>query len=415
MGWPASWRAAWRGLSGPARGLILARLLRSVAQGALVVDFSLYARALGWSAPFLGLVLGAAMLFGAALTGLVGPLSDRLGRRRFLLAYDGAVFAAALVALTVSARLPLACAAVVAGFGRGFNGAAGPFAPVEQAWLAGLVPQGRLGRVLSFNMAVGFSGMTIGALLAAVPGLVGGGAAAYRPLFALTALAAGAVFLLVRGLPEPARAADSQGGVKLARGERALVLRLALVNSLNGLGIGMVAPLLPLWFALRFGLGPGEIAPVVAVGLLLAAAASLLGGRLAGAIGTVRAVVVMRAAGLVFLVALPFAPDFAAAAVLYAARSASNRGTAGARQALALGLVGGGRRGLVASVNTLSMQVPRALGPAVAGLLFARGDLALPFLIAGLCQGLYLVLYRWMFAGYDREARERAVRPEGGG
>ncbi len=408
-----AWRMPWQGLRREAAALIAARGLRSVAQGALAVDFSLYAQALGWSARFLGFTLGVGMLLGAGLTALVGPLSDRIGRRRFLLAYDAAVLAASLLALATPARTPLALAALVGGFGRGANGAAGPFAPVEQAWLAGLAPVERLGRVLSFNMAVGFTGMMSGALLAALPGLASKGpapAAAYRPLFFLSALAAALVFAVVYRLPEPAWGLRRGERAPLAARERELIVRLGLVNTLNGLGIGLVAPLLPLWFALRFGRGPGTIAPVVAAGLLLAALSSLLGGRLSGRVGTVRTVVTMRAIGLGFLLAMPWAPNFGVAAALYAGRSASNRGTAGARQALALGLVDGRRRGLAASVNSLSIQLPRALGPILAGLMISHGELNLPLLLAALCQGGYLLLYPLLFASHDREGRGRAAQ-----
>src|SRR5579875_3866187 len=112
------------------------RFVRSLGQGALVVDFSLYLRALDWTAVDISLVLSGALLLGVVLTLIAGPLSDRWGRRRFILGYEAALFAAALLA-TFSARpLLLSMAALVGGFGRGGNGSAGPFAPLEQAWLA---------------------------------------------------------------------------------------------------------------------------------------------------------------------------------------------------------------------------------------------------------------------------------------
>ncbi len=40
------------------RSLLTIRFIRSVGQGALAVDFTLYLRALGWSAPAISAVLG---------------------------------------------------------------------------------------------------------------------------------------------------------------------------------------------------------------------------------------------------------------------------------------------------------------------------------------------------------------------
>ncbi|MGE5300145.1 MAG: hypothetical protein ACM3MB_04180 [Acidobacteriota bacterium] len=69
--------------------LLLSRTLRSIGQGSLVVDFSLYLHALHWSGFAIGLVLTGSGLFGGALSLLVGASSDRLGRKPFLLVYGG--------------------------------------------------------------------------------------------------------------------------------------------------------------------------------------------------------------------------------------------------------------------------------------------------------------------------------------
>lgn len=119
-----------------ARLLITTRFVRSVGQGAFAVDFSLYLRALDWSAVAISAVLSGALLVGVALTLFAGPLSDRGGRRRFLFVYEAAQCLAGLAALVTAQPWVLCAAALVGGFGRGGNGAAGPFAPVEQAWLA---------------------------------------------------------------------------------------------------------------------------------------------------------------------------------------------------------------------------------------------------------------------------------------
>ncbi|MDD5001132.1 MAG: MFS transporter, partial [Thiomonas arsenitoxydans] len=78
-------RGAWAQISPAARRIILARTARSIGQGALVAAFTLYLHALNWNAPQIGAVLSGGLFIGAALTLWIGPLSDRLGRRQFLL------------------------------------------------------------------------------------------------------------------------------------------------------------------------------------------------------------------------------------------------------------------------------------------------------------------------------------------
>ncbi len=381
--------------------LMAARLARSLAQGALVTDFALYTRTLGWSATRLGLVFALAIGFSVVLTAGVGPASDRFGRRQFLLVYEILSVATAIIALEQTNFLPLAVAAILGGFGRGANGAAGPFAPAEQSWMSVLIAPKQLGAVLSLNASLGFFGMAAGALVAGLIGPV-------RAMFWLPLGAGLIAFLLVWLSPDPQRRVErftesaQQAEVATARVERGLLWRLAGLNLLNGTGIGMVGPFMSWWFAARFGVGAGAIGPSFAIGFVAAGSASLIAGRMTRRYGTVRTVVVMRALGLASLVAMPFMPSFVAAVLLYTLRSALNRGTAGARQAVALGLVRGGRRGLAASVNTLSTMAPRGIAPALAGVLFAEGALVAPFLIAGLFQGAYLVLYPLAFSNHDQ-------------
>ncbi|HEY1410982.1 MAG TPA: hypothetical protein VGF36_02515, partial [Rhodopila sp.] len=78
-----------------------------------------------------------------------------------------------------------------------------------------------------------------------------------------------------------------------------------------------------------------------------------------------------------------------------------NRGTTGARGALSVSIVRAGRRGFAASMANVSMQVPRSISPLLTGLLFAAGDLALPFLVGAAFQGAYIALYYWSFGQLD--------------
>ena len=64
----------------------------------MVVDVSLYLKALGWPAVDISLILSLALLLGVALTLVAGPSSDRRGRRVFLLGYEAVQATAGLAA-----------------------------------------------------------------------------------------------------------------------------------------------------------------------------------------------------------------------------------------------------------------------------------------------------------------------------
>ncbi|HEX5463775.1 MAG TPA: MFS transporter [Burkholderiales bacterium] len=391
--------------------LILARAIRSVSQGLLVVDFTLYLNALGWSAAAIGGLLASALAVQAGLTLLAGPLSDHWGRRRFLLAYELLLIAAAALSLASTASWAIAAAAIMGGFGRGMNGAAGPFAPVEQAWLARVTPFTYRGKIFSLNTALGSFGMGLGALLAATPALWQQwlpGAAAYRPLFGvvlISALATG--FLVFRLTDTRGDAAEEAISAPLRHEENRRLINIAWINALNGAGIGLVGPLMAYWFHLRFGLGPAHIGPMMATGFVATGCTALAAGRFVHRHGMVTTVVAMRSFGLLFLLLLPFAPTFTVGAVLYILRAACTRGTAGARQALNMSLVSDARRGLAATVSALSMQLPRTVGPIVAGAAFGAGYLTAPFLAAAALQGASIALYRVIFRKYEAAVSDK--------
>lgn len=404
--------SSWRGFAPATRRLLGARFWRSLAQGALVVDIALYLHALGWSGAAIGAVLSGGGLVGAGLNLAVGVVSDRSSRKPFLLAYEALTCICALVALFTTRSGILAAAIVFAGFGRGANGAAGPFAPAEQAWLAEAVEPAARGFVYSVNVALGFTGMTIGAFLAMLPALWQhwlGPADAFRPLFLLVLLGNVVNFFLLWRTPElrrvPARTDSDAAPTAAETGERRRENRflgfLMGLNVLNGFAVGLTGPLMAYWFQRRFHVGPSVIAPAMALTFAITAAGSLVAGQLSRSTGVVRVVVWGRGAGAVLLLLLPLMPAFWLAALLYLLRSVFNRGTIGARQALVIGAVREERRGLASSLNALSMQLPQSVGPAIAGSMIGAGWFAAPFVVGAALQGLYALFYGRLFASQE--------------
>ena len=310
----------FRELHPTTKQLLSARALRSIGQGTLVVDFALYLHALQWSAVAIGLLLSASGIFGAALSLLVGTSSDRLRRKPFLLVYETIALLASLAALLTSQSAILAGAAILGGYGRGATGAAGPFSPAEQAWLAEEVAPQQRGRVYSLNTALGFFGMGLGAFIAIAPALWTAllpGALAFRPLFIVVALSAISNLVLLskaqenyQGTPELKTSQAKQSERQVRRQENHILLKLVSINAFNGIAVGLTGPLISYWFLLRYGVGPASIAPVMAITFLITGISSLLTGRLTQKIGIIRSVIWGRSVGLVLLVLLPLMPVY---------------------------------------------------------------------------------------------------------
>lgn len=405
-------RVVFKDLHPTTRRLLLARAWRSVGQGALIVDFALYLHALHWSGAAIGLLLSGAGFLGAALSIAIGVTSDRLRRKPFLLIYEGIALLGGVVALLTARPVPLATAAILNGFGRGANGAAGPFSPAEQAWLAEEVEPRRRGWVYSLNTALGFFGMGLGALFAILPAFWSGwlkGALAYRPMFALVIVASVANLVLLGRAREQyhGRVRDinfqeeRRRTAPLRHRENRILGLLVFINAFNGLAIGLTGPLIAYWFMRRFHVGPASIAPVMAATFLITGVSSLLTGKLTERVGIIHSMVWARLVGLILLVLIPLAPVYWLASLCFILRSAFNRGSAGARQALAIGLVRDERRGLATSLNTVSFQMPQSVGPGIAGALLDLGRFPLPFYAAAVLQGIYLVAYARVFRRYE--------------
>ncbi|MHB8368802.1 MAG: MFS transporter [Leptospirales bacterium] len=389
--------------------LMGARTARSIGQGALAANFILELKRVGWSAPAIGAVLSGGIAFSIAATLLLGPASDRFGRKPFLAGYELlqllCAFGGFLTETGTPSNLVLTLIAIVGGFGQATGGGAGAFSPVEQSWLSRLLPDPLRSHYFSLNTATGFFGMALGALSGLYPHFfpsMGNPDLLARGVF-LTVMAGALLALLLLLFVPDTTSSPTVVLEETRKSEWALLRTLIGVNSLNGLSLGLYAPLMAYWFSLRFGRGPGSIGLAMAGGYLLAGIFSLASAPLSRRLGTVRTVIAGRGAGLVFTLLIPLMPTFALAVLAHLLRVASNQGTIGARQALSVSLVGEGRRGLAASLHNVSMQIPQSIGPTIGAALLSHGMTGMPFFLGALLQGGYLFFYYRAFEGFDRK------------
>ena len=149
-------------------------------------------------------------------------------------------------------------------------------------------PQRDAAAVFSANAAIGFLGMALGALLAGGVHLLSGPLGmmlAYKSLFLLSMVGSVLAFIFISSLHEPKNKKSHPGPARRQaeraidrdqvaggknRAENRMLGRLIIANTLNELGIGMIAPLIAYWFALRFRHGPGSIRPAPAGSFLWA-------------------------------------------------------------------------------------------------------------------------------------------------
>lgn len=443
---PDGARARWRGAVLPPwqdRNLVIVLLARFVMSGARAIAgvvTALYLAAEGFSGIEIGILFVCVTVASALMASGIGLFSDRVGRKPFLVTVPFLAAVAALAFAEVRTPAVLFVAAALGTFGRGAGaggGAVGPYQPAESALVTEGVPQGE--RQAAFGRLAFMSslGALVGGLLAELAGTRAhlGSAeatAVYRPAFLAAAVLAALAGVLALWLRETGRVGATGGkGAEREPGagrrrERVrwparswpALWRLWVTNGVNGFAIGMVGPFLSYWLYRRYGVGPGTIGLLFAIVNLGSLASTLSAAGIARRVGTVRAIVVVRAISGVLLVPMVLAPTYWLAGAIYFVRMLAQRVGLPLRQSYTQDLADPTERASVAALSNLPSQATMAGSQAFAGYLFDEVSLSAPFELAAVFQCLnalsYAVLFVWA-PPRTAQARSRATTPASAG
>lgn len=421
-------------------GLVLsARGAMSAARALAGVLVPIYLAILGYDAVQLGVLFTAVALVSAALSALIGLASDRIGRKPFLIALPLLTAGAAVVFGLARVAPVIFASAALGSFGRGAGagaGAVGPYQPAESAYLADGVPAryrndlfGRIAFMSSLGALIG--GGPLAALpdllpRLGLPGAAGHALYGYRIAFlvmAALALTAGLLAvpiaethrrrapLGVAGAPSASAARNVNPLRNLSRQSWSTLWRLWVTNSASGLAVGFFGPFITYWYYERFHAGPAQIGLLYAIINLAAMVSNLYAAPLARKLGLVRAIVISRSLQAALMIPMVLAPSFWLAGGFYLLRMLAQRVGLPLRQSYVMAVVPKEERGSVAALSNLPAQGTSAIGPSIAGELFAHVSLALPFEIGAALQGLNTLLF-YVFFHRQPPPEERSVAGE---
>jgi MFS family permease len=399
--------------------ILAARACMSTSRAAAGVVTALYLEALGFSALELGLLFLGVAVASAVMSVLIGLVSDAVGRKVFLVLVPLlAAVAGGVYAFDRTTALLFVFAAL-GSFGRGAGAGAGnvgPYQPAESAFVAEGVPGwartdafGRLAFVSSIGALVG------GLLAALAHSARAGGAAAtaaYRPAFLAAAAFAAVAGLLALAVTEPERPARTGTGRRLfvfPRRSWNVLWRFWITNGVNGMAIGLFGPFVSYWFHRRFGATPGQIGVLFAVINAATLASALAAAPLGRRLGTIRAIVVVRALQGLLLVPLALAPGFLAAGAIYLVRMVVQRLGLPLRQSFTQMVADPSERAAMASLSTLPAQGTQAGSQVLAGYLFDEVALWSPLVVAGIVQTLDAFAYGALFGKLGRAQKSPAT------
>ncbi|PYR53019.1 MAG: MFS transporter [Acidobacteria bacterium] len=392
------------------RLLFATRFVRLFAYGSLSVVLVFYLIAVGLTEAQVGLLLTLTLLGDTVVSLLMTTHADRLGRRRMLVA-GALLMAGAGLVMAATNRFWLLVLAATAGVISPSGQEVGPFLPIEQAALTGLVDD-RARTALYARYAL------TGAVATALGALAGGlltrvfqdGTTAtigsYRSvvfLYAVLGALLAVLFSRLSGRTEPFLASDHSGGsanafTGLGRAEsRHVVLNLAALFALDAFGGGFVAQsFAAYWFYLRFGVEPAALGPIFFAANVLAGFSALVASRIAARVGLVRTMVWTHLPSNVLLVLVPLMPTLPLAVAVLLLRFSISQMDVPTRQSYVMAVVAPAERSAAGGVTGVARTVGAAISPLFAGLCFARPSLVnLPFFIAGTLKIVYdLVLYK---------------------
>jgi MFS family permease len=383
----------------------LTRVLRSFSFSYTVFLVPIYLRSSGFSVELVGVYAFLATLSSSGLLVASGFLGDLYSRKKTLIWVMSLPCAAYTVFILTQNRVALLSTSLLGlslgGVGGGAGG--GPVAPLQTAMIAGRVSGARRTQAYSyFTVASTVSGVA-GSLFSSY--IIRIESSGYpRILFsvalALSVASVAAAWLLSEDPDRPR--VSQQPTTILPRRSSASALRIALAGALGSVGLGLVTPLMPLYFE-AIGASDLIVSYIYDVGYAVSAALTLVSARIERAVGTIKSVLLLRSVGTLLLAAIPFIHMVPLAAAIYVARNAAYQSALPIRQNVSMGLYSPEERSRASSITGLARRLPYGASTIAGSILFAAGQFTQLFGAAAGISFLDPLLYYAFFRNLDKQ------------
>ena len=391
----------------PTRDLALinaAGFLRSFGVGMMGVLLGIYLFRTGLTSFAIGLVIAIGLAGAALATVLLSLIADQVGRRVFFLVLS-LLSGVAGIALAISPSLSVLAILAFVGMLNGTGTDRSAASALDQAVIPGLVSDFKRTWTLAWYNVLLDAGGALGAMAATLPVLLQRQLSvsvlrSYRLVFfgyfglclavaALYSFLSPAVEVAIPSGLAPAR-------TKIAPESKRVVARLTALFSLDAFGGGFLTDaLVAYWFFRRFGIGEESLGFVFFAVHVLNALSHLGAAWLARRIGLVNTMVFTHLPSSLFLIAVPFAPTFKVAILLFLCREALVEMDVPTRQSFVAAVVLPNERTFASGLTNLARNVFWAVGSSVAGLVMQNLAFSGPLVIGGGMKVTYdLVLYR---------------------
>jgi len=173
----------------------------------------------------------------------------------------------------------------------------------------------------------------------------------------------------------------------LPRKSLGIIAKFSTANLMIGLGAGLIIPLIPTWFYLRYNVTDVFSGPLIAASNIIMGLAAVGSPGIAKRVGLVRGIVTTQSLSTIFLLAIPFSPTPIVAAPLYVTRAVLMNMSSPLSDTFLMNMIAEDERATASSFNVVIWRLPNAATTVVGGSLLNGGNLSLPFY---LCAALYI-------------------------
>ncbi|MFP3225176.1 MAG: MFS transporter [Nitrososphaeria archaeon] len=392
-------------ISNEAKLLIYSSFIIGLTQGFMWVDFPVYLDQIGYTPIQIGIILTFNTFIGALLMLPIGSLSDKYGRKKFIVLARLISSLAFIILTFFTGFFEILLAASLMGIAFANSGSS------YMALLTEKSEESTRNTVFAFSSFISGVATSAGMLVGAVPpylskffqlSLVN----SYRVLYVIALIGSLISLLPILKIKESYR--GHHGKIILfPKASKNVVIRLSVLGMI-GLGAGVLVRIFPLWFYLRYNTNVNVLGPLFSITQFLTAVASLTTPSMAKVMGEIKTIVYTESTSIAILIAMPFMPLYYLAGVLYVLRSLLMNMSAPIQNSFIMSLIPENERALASSIINFFDSLPRSFGPFISGLFIQLGYLNLPFFFTA-------TLYSFSVAGFYilfRRAKENVKLSE---
>jgi len=340
--------------------LALSTFVSMLGIGIITPLLPLYAESMGATGVWIGVIFSAFAASRIIIMPIIGRLSDRRGRKPFILI---GLLAYAIISLGYIWAESVALLSLV----RLVHGAASAMIlPIAMAYIGDLAPEGEEGRWMGYANAAFFSGFGFGPLMGGILTDNFGMDVAFIAMGGLNLLA---FLLAIFLLPEirQRKMGTSLNPSFREMGTSGMLKGLFSSRLAAFLGMASFQCFLPIFAATYIGLSPTLIGTLLGVNILLMSVLGIPGGRIADRVSKRVMVVTGSLITVIFLALIPFTHSFWQLLGLCCLHSIGGAISMPASSALT---VGEGRKfgmGSTMAVVMMAMSIGMVIGPVVGG------------------------------------------------